>query len=241
MANTPPSRGFERCRNHIHGGAAEFEMSCDIVVLISGNGSNLQALIEQSAAEGFRVAGVISNNPQAYGLRRAERADVPTKIIARGEFPDRAAFDRAMLAAVADFAPGLVVLAGFMRILGPDFVSARAGAIVNIHPSLLPKYPGMHTHRRALAAGDGEHGASIHFVTEDLDAGPIIARSRIAVNRDDSEQSLAARVHRLEHALYPRVVGWFAAGRLRWRADGAYFDGAKLSAKGIEVPPPAGV
>ncbi len=215
-------------------------MSTDkkIVVLISGNGSNLQALIDQSGEQHYRVSGVVCNRPSAFGLQRAARAGIPSAIVEHGAFPDRAAFDATLLAAVDRFQADFIVLAGFMRILGAAFIRAKPGAILNIHPSLLPKYPGMNTHRRVLAAGDSEHGVSIHFVNEELDGGPIIARSRIAVGEEDSEESLAGRLYRLEHHLYPQVVGWLAAGRLQLRENAVYFDNAKLPATGIEHPAP---
>ena len=211
-----------------------------IVVLISGNGSNLQALIDQAGEQGYRIAGVVSNRGSAFGLQRAAGAGIPPAIVEHGAFPDRAAFDAALLAAIDRFHADFIVLAGFMRILGPAFLRARPGAILNIHPSLLPKYPGMHTHRRVLAAGDSEHGVSVHFVNEELDGGPLIVRSRIALGRQDSEESLAGRVRRLEHHLYPKVVGWLAAGRLQLRENAVYFDNVKLPATGMEHPAPAG-
>ncbi len=211
-----------------------------IAVLISGNGSNLQALIDQAGEQAYRISGVVCNRHSAFGLQRAARAGIPSAIIEHGAFPDRAAFDAALLGAIDRFQADFIVLAGFMRILGPAFIRARPGAILNIHPSLLPKYPGMHTHRRVLAAGDNEHGVSIHFVNEELDGGPIIARSRIAVEREDSEENLAGRIHRLEHHLYPKVVGWLVAGRLELRGDAVYFDSVELPATGIEHPAPAG-
>ena len=211
---------------------------CSIVVLISGDGSNLRALIDQADRYGYRVAGVISNRPEAFGLRRARKAGIASVVVEHVDFPDRASFDIALLAAIRRFPAELIALAGFMRILGPALVNALPGRILNIHPSLLPKYPGMHTHRRVLAAGDREHGASIHLVNEELDGGPIIARSRLRISDSDSETSLADRVRRLEHALYPRVVGWFSAGRLAPGWDGVYFDGRKLPPCGIEYPGP---
>ncbi len=214
--------------------------SCNLVVLISGNGSNLQALIDQSGVHGYRVAGVVCNNPSAFGLQRAARAGIPTAIVEHGNFPDRETFDGALLEAIDGFAPELIALAGFMRILGEAFVREHAERILNIHPSLLPKHRGMHTHQRVLAAGDKEHGVSIHFVNEELDGGPVIARSRIRVREDDTEASLARRVHRLEHALYPRVAGWFATGRLQLGDGGVYLDGRKLPSAGIETPAPTG-
>ncbi len=213
--------------------------ACRIVALISGNGSNLQALVDQAANRAYQVAGVVCNNPAAYGLRRAAQAGLPAAVVEHRDYPDRASFDDALLEAIDGFAPDLIALAGFMRILGPAFVRRQAGRILNIHPSLLPKYAGLHTHRRVLEAGDSEHGVSIHFVNEDLDGGPLVARSRIAVRAEDTEQSLQQRAHRLEHVLYPQVVGWYAAGRLRLRADGVYLDSGKLPAAGVEVEIPS--
>ena len=200
-----------------------------VVVLISGTGSNLKALIDAAAADaGYRIAGVISNRPGAAGLAHAEAAGIPTRVIDHGDFPDRAAFDAALAPAIEAFAPGLVVLAGFMRILTPAFVARFAGRMVNIHPSLLPAYQGLHTHRRALADRIREHGASVHFVTGELDGGPVIAQARVPVLADDDEATLAARVLEREHVLLPQVVAWFAAGRLRLDGDRVCFDGRPI-------------
>ena len=200
-----------------------------VVVLISGTGSNLKALIDAAAAgAGYRIAGVISNRPGAAGLAHAEAAGIPTRVIDHGEFADRAAFDAALAPAIEAFAPGLVVLAGFMRILTPAFVARFAGRMVNIHPSLLPAYQGLHTHHRALADRIREHGASVHFVTGELDGGPVIAQARVPVLADDDEATLAARVLEREHVLLPQVVAWFAAGRLRLDGDRVCFDGRPI-------------
>lgn len=201
-----------------------------VVVLISGTGSNLKALIDAAAGEGsgYRIAGVISNRPDAAGLAHAEAADIPTRVIDHRDYSDRGAFDAVLAPAIEAFRPGLVVLAGFMRILTPGFVARFAGRMINIHPSLLPSYQGLHTHRRALADRIREHGASVHFVTGELDGGPVIAQARVPVLPDDDEATLAARVLAREHVLLPRVVAWFAAGRLRLEGDRVHFDGHPL-------------
>ena len=201
-----------------------------IVVLISGTGSNLRAIAGRSAAGTLpvEIRAVVSDRADATGLAWAAGAGIQTVALSPREFPDRVAFDRALATAVDRFEPGLVVLAGFMRILGDEFVDRFAGRLVNIHPSLLPKYRGLHTHRRALEAGDREHGASVHFVTRELDGGPVILQARIPVLDDDDEASLATRVLAEEHRIYPECIGWFAAGRLRMRDGAAFLDGQRL-------------
>ncbi len=201
-----------------------------VVVLISGTGSNLQALIDAATADGpYRVGAVISNRPAAPGLQRAATAGIPTRVIDHTQFTDRASFDSALSKQIMAFEPGLVVLAGFMRVLGGDFVSRFVGRMLNIHPSLLPAFPGLHTHRRALESGVSEHGASVHFVTEQLDGGPVVAQTRVAVNATDTEEQLAARVLVREHLLLPQVVSWFAAGRLTLNDGQAYFNGSPIT------------
>lgn len=202
-----------------------------VAVLISGSGTNLQALIDDAAAGApFRIVGVISNRPGVAGLQRAAAAGIATDVIDHTVFPDRVAFDRELAERVESLRPRLIVLAGFMRILTDDFVTHFAGRLINIHPSLLPAFQGLHTHRRALEAGVSEHGASVHFVTAELDGGPVIAQIRVPVGPDDSEQALAARVLSREHVLLPQVVRWFAEGRLALRDERAWFDGRPLSA-----------
>lgn len=192
-----------------------------VVVLISGSGSNLQALIDsQQGGEPIAIQSVISNIPGVRGLERAEAAGISTAVLNHRQFPDRAAFDSALMALIDSFHPGLVVLAGFMRILTPAFVRHYLGRLLNIHPSLLPKYPGLHTHERALAAGDREHGATVHFVTEELDGGPPILQARVPVLPDDSPETLAARVLQQEHKIYPEVICWFSSGRLQLDSEG---------------------
>lgn len=206
---------------------------CNVVILISGSGSNLQALIDQSKTGEYTIASVISNNADAYGLQRATRAGIPTLVIDHRDFADRKEFDLALQEAIDAINPNLLVLAGFMRILGADFVSHFSGRILNIHPSLLPKFQGTRTHERALEAGEKEHGASVHFVTEDLDGGPVIAQERIKVRADDTADSLQRRVLQKEHLLYPKVVKWFAGGRLAMRDGQAWLDNNLLPATGV--------
>ncbi|AIR87721.1 phosphoribosylglycinamide formyltransferase [Pseudomonas cremoricolorata] len=181
--------------------------TCDVVVLLSGSGSNLQALIDSSAAPGskVRVRAVIANRADAYGLQRAEAAGIATAVLDHKGFDGRDAFDAALMALIDGFAPQLVVLAGFMRILSGGFVRHYQGRLLNIHPSLLPLYKGLHTHQRA-SMPDAEHGCSVHFVTEELDGGPLVVQAVIAVEPDDTAQSLAQRVHRQEHQIYPLAV-----------------------------------
>lgn len=207
---------------------------CNVVVLLSGSGSNLQALIDSSAIpdSAVRIGAVISNRADAYGLQRAAAAGIETAVLDHTEFEGREAFDAALVACIDGFAPDLVVLAGFMRILSGGFVRHYQGRLLNIHPSLLPRYKGLHTHRRALEAGNAEHGCSVHFVTEELDGGPLVVQAVVPVAPDDTVQSLAQRVHAQEHVIYPMAVHWFANGRLRLGEQGALLDGQPLSASG---------
>ena len=208
--------------------------TCDVVVLLSGTGSNLQALIDSCAIKDSpaRIRAVISNRADAYGLQRAKDAGIDTRVLDHKAFEGREAFDAALIEVIDEFKPQLVVLAGFMRILSADFVRHYQGRLLNIHPSLLPKYKGLHTHQRALEAGDGEHGCSVHFVTEELDGGPLVVQAVIPVESDDSPHSLAQRVHAQEHRIYPLAVRWFAEGRLSLDEQGALLDGQLLAASG---------
>ncbi|MCK3843060.1 phosphoribosylglycinamide formyltransferase [Pseudomonas sp. W15Feb34] len=208
--------------------------TCDVVVLLSGTGSNLQALIDstRSGDSPVRIAAVISNRSDAYGLQRARDAGIDTRSLDHKAFDGREAFDRALVELIDAFKPKLVVLAGFMRILSADFVRQYEGRLLNIHPSLLPKYKGMHTHQRALDAGDSEHGCSVHFVTEELDGGPLVVQAVVPVESGDSAQTLAQRVHTQEHRIYPLAVRWFAEGRLILGDQGALLDGQLLAASG---------
>ncbi|PIB52761.1 phosphoribosylglycinamide formyltransferase [Pseudomonas sp. 2995-1] len=208
--------------------------TCDVVVLLSGTGSNLQALIDSTRTgdSPVRIAAVISNRSDAYGLQRARDAGIETRSLDYKAFEGREAFDSALIELIDAFNPKLVVLAGFMRILSGDFVRHYDGRLLNIHPSLLPKYKGMHTHQRALEAGDSEHGCSVHFVTEELDGGPLVVQAVVPVESDDSAQTLAQRVHTQEHRIYPLAVRWFAEGRLILGDQGALLDGQLLAASG---------
>lgn len=209
-------------------------MPCNVVVLISGSGSNLQALIDSVAHDGnpARIAAVICNRAGAHGLERAKQAGIATELLDHKQFDGREAFDAALIQAIDAHQPDLVVLAGFMRILTPGFVQHYAGRLLNIHPSLLPKHKGLHTHQRAIEAGDSEHGCSVHFVTEELDGGPLVVQAVLPVMADDTAESLARRVHQQEHQIYPLAVRWFAEGRLRLGAQGAMLDGLPLPASG---------
>ncbi|QFY88888.1 phosphoribosylglycinamide formyltransferase [Magnetovirga frankeli] len=205
-------------------------IDCRLVVLISGSGSNLQALIDaQAAGAPYRIAAVISNRADAYGLQRAAQAGIDTLVLDHRDYPDRESYDQALIAAIDQFQPGLVALAGFMRILSDQFVRHYSGRLLNIHPSLLPKYKGLHTHRRALEAGDREHGCSVHFVTEELDGGPVIVQAKVVVQPDDNAEALAARVLKREHFIYPLCLRWFAEGRLRLGQGQVELEGAALA------------
>jgi phosphoribosylglycinamide formyltransferase-1 len=208
--------------------------TCDVVVLLSGTGGNLQAMID-SFKDGpgpVRIRAVISNRDDAYGLQRARDAGIEACVLDHTAYEGREAFDAALIELIDTFDPQLVVLAGFMRILSAGFVRHYHGRLLNIHPSLLPLYKGLHTHQRAIEAGDKEHGCSVHFVTEELDGGPLVVQAVISVQLQDSPATLAQRVHTQEHRIYPLAVRWFAEGRLRLGEHGALLDGQPLPASG---------
>ncbi len=184
----------------------------NVVILISGRGSNMEAIVGAGLAA--RVAAVISNRADAEGLKFAAQSGIPAQVVDEREFSSRGAFDAALEAAIERHSPDLVALAGFMRILGGDFVRHYSGRMVNIHPSLLPAFPGLHTHRRALQEGVKLHGCTVHFVTPQVDHGPIIVQAAIPVRSGDTEATLAARVLRQEHRVYPLAIRWFVEGRL---------------------------
>ena len=184
-----------------------------IAVLVSGSGSNLQALIDANLSG--QIVGVISNKPEAYALERAQKAGIATAVIEHKQYPNREAFDDVMHQQLLDWDVDLVVLAGFMRILSAKFVQAWEGKMVNIHPSLLPHYKGMHTHQRVLNTGDVFHGCTVHYVTAELDAGQALAQGVLKVNVHDNASSLASRVHVLEHVIYPQVVEWICTGAIQ--------------------------
>jgi phosphoribosylglycinamide formyltransferase-1 len=205
-----------------------------IVVLISGNGSNLQTILdqcEQGSING-KVTAVFSNKSTAYGLERAQEAGVDAISLSQADFADRDAFDAALMTQIDQYQPDLIVLAGYMRILSDDFVQHYAGKMLNIHPSLLPKYPGLDTHQRAMDNGDEEHGASVHFVTPELDAGPVILQAKVPVFTEDDIEELSSRVHTQEHMIYPMVIQWFCARRLAMTNGKAVLDGEVLAESG---------
>lgn len=197
-----------------------------LVVLISGGGSNLQAIIDavaRGAIEG-RIRAVFSNRPDAHGLKRAQRAGIATEVMAHDAHPRREDFDLALHQRIAAYEPGLVVLAGFMRVLTPVLTRPYAGRMLNIHPSLLPEFRGLHTHQRALDAGVDRHGCSVHFVTDELDGGPVVLQATVPVLPKDTPETLAARVLAREHVIFPLAVRWFCSGRLRLAEGGVYLD-----------------
>lgn len=196
-----------------------------VVVLLSGSGSNLQAILDYPT-EHYQVVGVLSNKADAFGLIRAERANIDQTVIRHKDYDSRLAFDQALMARIDQWQPDIVVLAGFMRILTPEFVHHYLGRLINIHPSLLPKYPGLDTHARALANGDQTHGATVHFVTPELDAGPAIIQAQLTIGATDDTATLQARVHKGEHKIYPVALDWLASGYVSmddeqrvWRND----------------------
>lgn len=213
-----------------------FDHPLPLAVLISGRGSNLQSIIDAIADNLLpaRIRVVISSSADAGGVERAARAGIPTRIVQPRDHPDRDAYDRALMQEIDRFEPGLVVLAGFMRILGPAFVRHYAGRLINIHPSLLPRYPGLNTHERALRNGDREHGATVHFVTDQLDSGPAIIQARVPVQPGDTPDALAARVLEKEHRIYPLAIRWFAQGRISVRGAQALLDGEHRPEQGLE-------
>ena len=204
--------------------------SCRIVVLISGNGTNLEAInraCENQIIPGS-VVGVISNQPDALGLTKARRAGIPTYVLDHRTFDTRGSFESQLQKLIDSMTPHVVVLAGFMRILGPKIVQHFLGRLLNIHPSLLPRYPGLNTHARVLKDGKKTHGVTVHFVTPKLDAGPIILQKTISVTIQDTEQTLAEKIRKEEHDSYPRAINWFALGRLQLIQNVAYLDGQKI-------------
>lgn len=205
-----------------------------IVVLISGSGTNLQAIIDacNNAQYPGEVVAVGSNKADAYGLTRASDAGIEGFTLSHKAFDSREAYDLSLIEKIEAYQPDLVVLAGFMRILTPAFVQKFHGKLLNIHPSLLPKYQGLNTHQRAIDAGDKEHGVSVHFVTEELDGGPVILQAKVPVFPEDTADDLAGRVHEQEHRIYPLVVKWFCEERLTMQGDFAVLDSKALPAQG---------
>lgn len=210
-------------------------MSCRTVILISGSGSNLQAFIDHLHPEQTDIVAVISNRADAYGLTRAAQAGIPTEVLDHRSFADRASYDRALAELIDRYQPGWVILAGFMRILTPEFVTHYQGRLLNIHPSLLPRYTGLHTHQRALEAGDSEHGATVHFVTEELDGGPAIMQSHVPVLADDTPDTLAVRVRQTEHQLYPLAARLCISGRVALVDGQVQLDGSPIAPSGLRL------
>jgi phosphoribosylglycinamide formyltransferase-1 len=207
-----------------------------VAVVISGRGSNMEAIVRaaQHPDSRYRVVRVIADRPAAGGLARAAALGVPTAVVPVKDFAERADFEAALAAAIEASGAQLVALAGFMRILSPGFVQRFAGRLLNIHPSLLPKYKGLDTHTRALAARESHHGASVHFVTAELDGGPVVMQGRLRVLANDTAETISARVHALEHIIYPHVCSLIACGRIQWRAGSVYFGDEPLVAPLIE-------
>ena len=210
-----------------------------VVILISGRGSNLQAILDETRAGHLpiEIRAVISNNPDAKGLQHARAAGVPTEIINHNDYAERSLFDAALMRAIDRHAPLLVILAGFMRILGETFIRHYAGRLLNIHPSLLPALKGLNTHTRALAAGAKQHGASVHFVTNDLDGGPVIVQASVPVRTGDTADTLAARVLHEEHRILPLAIRWFVEGRLSIRNGQVLLDGEIRPEQGLVAVP----
>ena len=212
-----------------------------IVVLISGSGSNMQAIAKSCIKKEMdgEIVAVISNRPGVAGLERASELKITTDVVDHTEFATREEFDVNLIRAIDEHSPDIVILAGFMRILTPDFVRRYKGKLVNIHPSLLPKYKGLNTHKRALEAGDKEHGVTVHFVSEDLDGGPNIIQAVVPVLDDDNAQTLQVRVQAQEHVIFPIAIKWLAEGRLSMVKGDAYFDNQALPETGLQLNPEA--
>lgn len=208
-----------------------------IVVLISGSGSNLQALIDAQAHNQLsgKIVAVISNEPDAYGLTRAHDAGIDAVVLPHREYDSREAYDGALIKVIERHQPDIIVLAGFMRILTPRFVQRFLGKMLNIHPSLLPAYQGLHTHARVLADGASEHGCSVHFVTEELDGGPVAIQAALKIAADDTEATLKEKIHAREHLILPIAVNWFLDGRLQYSGTGATLDGIALPPEGLRL------
>lgn len=205
-----------------------------IVVLVSGNGSNLQAIIDacETSIDNGKVTAVFSNKATAYALERAKTAGAAAEFVDPDAFDTRDAFDNELMRQMDEYEPDLVILAGYMRILSGAFVRHFMGRMINIHPSLLPKYPGLNTYQRAIHAGDEEHGTSVHFVTEQLDGGPVILQAKVPIFEEDNVDILTKRVQTQEHKIYPLVAKWFVDGRLEMKAGKAFLDGEQLGLTG---------
>lgn len=212
-------------------------MAGKLLVLISGSGSNLQSIID-ACASGIingQICGVISNRPGVKGLARAELANIPNQVIDHTIFASREAFEQELKCSIDEFAPDLIILAGFMRVLTDQFVGNYLGKLINIHPSLLPKYPGLHTHQRAIDAGDSHHGATVHFVTPELDGGPAIIQDRVEISAGEDAQSLAKKVLVKEHQIYPQAIQWYLNGDLTLIDSNGFLHGQKLPPEGVQL------
>lgn len=212
--------------------------SCKIAVLISGSGSNLQSIIDhvEHGHINAEISCVVSNNPDAYGLVRAQNANISTHVIEHKKHATREAFELELIKTLDVYNIKLIILAGFMRVLSPTFINEYQGNILNIHPSLLPKYTGLHTHARALKAGESEHGCSVHFVNTDLDEGPLVIQAKVKVEKSDTVDVLAARVLEKEHIIYPLSIKWFCEKRLAFENGKAYLDGSPLDQAVLLTP-----
>ncbi len=206
-----------------------------IVVLISGSGTNLQAIIDQCHQKTGEIVAVISNRPEVAGLTRAEKAGIPAFCLYHKAYETREAFDQALMTMIDQHQPDLIVLAGFMRILTPAFVNHYQGKMLNIHPSLLPKFQGLHTHQRALEAGEKQHGVTVHFVTEELDGGPNIIQAIVPIDQTDTESSLSQKVQQQEHIIYPLAVKWFIERSLELRNNKPYLNWEPLPPTGYQI------
>ncbi len=208
----------------------------EIVILISGRGSNMQAIVEAANQDTIpvKVSAVISNDPNAAGLEYAREKGIKTYALDHRQFDSRDAFDLELMNTIDQCKPDLVVLAGFMRILGKEFVNHYAGRLMNIHPALLPAFPGLNTHERAIEAGVSQHGATVHFVTHDVDVGPIIIQAAVAIENKDTPEQLAARVLKEEHRIYPQAIGWFAENRLSIVDGKVLVDGSERAEQGLQ-------
>lgn len=205
-----------------------------VVVLISGNGSNLQALIEKQKSFNFSIVAVISNRADAFGLSRASSAGIATHTLGHNYYPNRASFDKAMIEIIDDIQAELIVLAGFMRILTPEFTRHYTGRLINIHPSLLPAYKGLNTHKRVLEAKEKQHGTTVHFVTAELDDGATIIQAPIQIQPDDTVTSLQQRIQALEHIIYPLTINWIASDRLHYKYCQAWLENKLLPEEGYQ-------
>lgn len=205
-------------------------MSLEVVILISGRGSNMRSIVEKQRHGDLdiQVKAVISNQADAAGLQYAESQHIPHEIVSHLDYANRETFDQALMTVIDRYSPQLVILAGFMRILTKEFVQHYAGRLINIHPSLLPNYPGLHTHQRVLEAKERMHGASVHYVTAEVDGGPLIIQAKVPVYADDTEQSLAQRVLTREHIIYPQAIQWIAQGKLKYSEGRAILEDSDL-------------